>query len=100
MLFRVGISRAFISEDNFVTEGVNIDFIGLHSKILDVSKLYTNSVHHLLLHFGVEAAYRGIIKELQNVFGSYGINVDRRHLSLIGQFLRLFFESYFQKSGK
>ncbi|XP_075252575.1 DNA-directed RNA polymerase I subunit RPA1-like [Convolutriloba macropyga] len=82
-----GVTRAVVSDGKFVTEGVNVEFISLFSNVFDLNQLYTNSIHHLLEHFGIEAAYAGIIKELGAVFGSYGIAVDRRHLSLVADFM-------------
>lgn len=37
--------------------------------------------------YGIEAAARVLVKEIQNVFGVYGINVDPRHLSLISDYM-------------
>jgi len=82
-----GVMRAVVSDGKFVTEGVNVEFISLFSNVFDLNQLYTNSIHHLLEHFGIEAAYTGIIRELGAVFGSYGIGVDRRHLSLVADFM-------------
>jgi hypothetical protein len=44
--------------------------------------------YHLALHsfemfvryYGIEAAYRTIVREVKNVFAVYGIDVDYRHL--------------------
>lgn len=37
--------------------------------------------------YGVEAMRANIMKEVQMVFGVYGISVDTRHLSLISDFM-------------
>jgi DNA-directed RNA polymerase I subunit RPA1 len=31
-------------------------------------------------YYGIEAAYRTIVREVKNVFAVYGIDVDYRHL--------------------
>ncbi len=41
----------------------------------------------ILTHYGVEAARAAICRELRGVFAAYGINVDSRHLSLIGDYM-------------
>ena len=35
---------------------------------------------YLLRYYGIEAAYRTIVREVKNVFAVYGIDVDYRHL--------------------
>ncbi|QCE05239.1 DNA-directed RNA polymerase I subunit RPA1 [Vigna unguiculata] len=54
---------------------------------LDVRYIYSNSVHAMLSAYGVEAARETIIREVQNVFKSYGISVNIRHLTLIADFM-------------
>ncbi|XP_022640325.1 DNA-directed RNA polymerase I subunit 1 isoform X3 [Vigna radiata var. radiata] len=54
---------------------------------LDVRYIYSNSVHAMLSVYGVEAARETIIREVQNVFKSYGISVNIRHLTLIADFM-------------
>jgi DNA-directed RNA polymerase I subunit RPA1 len=41
----------------------------------------------MLTTYGIEAARQTLVTEVQNVFGAYGIGVDSRHLSLIGDFM-------------
>ena len=43
----------------------------------------TNSIHETLERLGVEAARNSIIREINNVFGGYGIDVNDRHLGNI-----------------
>ncbi|KAL4558091.1 hypothetical protein LXL04_036287 [Taraxacum kok-saghyz] len=50
---------------------------------LDVDHVYSNNIHTMLNTYGVEAARTTIILEMKNVFGSYGVEIDYRHLSLI-----------------
>jgi len=33
-----------------------------YAEILDLNRLYTNSIHTIAEHYGIEAAYQGIIK--------------------------------------
>ncbi|XP_048138660.1 DNA-directed RNA polymerase I subunit 1 isoform X2 [Rhodamnia argentea] len=54
---------------------------------LDIRYIYSNDIHAMLTTYGVEAARETIIREVQNVFGSYGISVDIRHLTLIADFM-------------
>lgn len=54
---------------------------------LDIRYIYSNDIHAMLTTYGVEAARETIIREVQNVFGSYGISVDMRHLTLIADFM-------------
>lgn len=58
-----------------------------YDKILDLNKLYTNDIHAVANTYGIEAAARVIVKEVQNVFKVYGITVDPRHLSLISDYM-------------
>lgn len=50
---------------------------------LDVDHVYSNNIYIMLNTYGVEAARTSIILEMKNVFGSYGVEIDYRHLSLI-----------------
>lgn len=54
---------------------------------LDVSRIYSNNIHSVLSTYGVEAARTTIITEVKNVFEAYGVKVDYRHLSLIGDYM-------------
>lgn len=56
-------------------------------KILDLNKLYTNDIHAISKTYGIEAAGRVIVKEVQNVFKVYGITVNPRHLLLIADYM-------------
>jgi len=56
-------------------------------KILDLNKLYTNDIHAMANMYGIEAAARVVVTEVQNVFKVYGITVDPRHLSLIADYM-------------
>lgn len=54
---------------------------------LDVDHVYSNNIHTMLNTYGVEAARTSIIMEMKNVFGSYGVEIDYRHLSLIADYM-------------
>lgn len=69
-----------------------------YDKILDLNKLYTNDIHAVARTYGIEAAARVIIKEVQNVFNVYGIHVDPRHLSLISDYMT--FDGTFQPMNR
>lgn len=54
---------------------------------LNLRYVYSNDVHAVLRTYGVEAAKEVIIREVQNVFKSYGISVNIRHLILIADYM-------------
>ena len=60
-------------------------------KLAAFRQLYpAHAVHPLsaaLQTYGVEAARETLVAEVKGVFGVYGIGVDARHLSLIGDFM-------------
>lgn len=65
------------------TSGVNLPAMHAYQSLLNPHKLRTNSIHHLLLTYGIEAARALIILELDTVFKGHSISVDNRHLNLI-----------------
>uniref|UniRef100_A0A182QAF2 DNA-directed RNA polymerase subunit n=1 Tax=Anopheles farauti TaxID=69004 RepID=A0A182QAF2_9DIPT len=69
------------------TEGINISAMAAHAKVLDLNRLYTNDIHGMARRYGIEAASRVIVKEIQNVFGVYGITIDPRHLLLVADYM-------------
>ena len=74
-------------EDCLQTEGVNIDAIFKHEGVLDLNRLYCNNIHDMARYYGIEAANKTIVKEIVNVFKAYGIDVDKRHLSLVADYM-------------
>ncbi|TPX35899.1 DNA-directed RNA polymerase [Synchytrium microbalum] len=72
---------------NLGTEGVNFRGIWELDKYIDVNKIYTNDIYAVLTTYGVEAARAAIVGEIASVFGVYGISVDKRHLSLIADYM-------------
>ncbi|RCI04863.1 hypothetical protein CU098_005024 [Rhizopus stolonifer] len=69
------------------TEGVNLRGMWPYSDLIDVNFIDTNDIAAILNTYGVEAARNAIIKEVAAVFGVYGIKVDRRHLTLIADYM-------------
>ncbi|XP_065184132.1 DNA-directed RNA polymerase I subunit RPA1-like [Sycon ciliatum] len=91
-----GIQRCFINESKeagengmwrLKTEGVNLPELFYYPDIIDINKLYTNNIHALAAVYGIEAARQALVKEIAAVFKVYGIVVDYRHLSLIGDYM-------------
>ena len=70
-----------------MTSGVNIPAMWEYQHIIHPHHIYTNSIHDILIHYGVEAARNAIVLELQSVFGGHGISVDVRHLTLIADYM-------------
>mmetsp|Transcript_19249 Transcript_19249/g.32788 ORF Transcript_19249/g.32788 Transcript_19249/m.32788 type:complete len:179 (-) Transcript_19249:49-585(-) len=74
-------------EPFLVVQGINFDAFLPHQDIIDVRRIETNHSYALAAKYGVEAMRANIMKEIQMVFGVYGISVDTRHLSLISDFM-------------
>jgi len=90
------VTNAFVNEQKngdetkltLQTSGSNIK--GIWNKRLAgvaMNKIYSNDIQAVLRTYGVEAARNALIQEVKNVFGVYGISVDPRHLSLIGDYM-------------
>lgn len=92
------INRAitYINNDALTlkTDGINIPAMFKYDKVLNLNKLYTNDIHAVARTYGIEAAARVIVREVQNVFKVYGITVDPRHLLLIADYMT--FDGTFQ----
>ncbi|KAL3468042.1 hypothetical protein BJX64DRAFT_83490 [Aspergillus heterothallicus] len=67
-----------------ITDGVNMLAMRDYQDIIKPHSIYTNSIDHMLVHYGVEAARASIVKEMSAVFKGHSISVDNRHLNLIG----------------
>ncbi|CAD5211450.1 unnamed protein product [Bursaphelenchus okinawaensis] len=65
------------------TQKINVEALYKFSHILDVNTLYSNDINMMLKYYGIEACARVIFKEMNNVFGVYGIEVNPRHLTLV-----------------
>ncbi|CAF3734394.1 unnamed protein product [Adineta steineri] len=99
----VGIQNCFISENKeyraktktdlddteyiLSTEGENINALMTYYQVFDLCRIYTNNIHRMAQIFGIEAANRTLIREINRVFGAYGIEVDYRHLSLLADYM-------------
>lgn len=85
------IKRAITNKEKNVlylkTEGINILQMFKYNNLLDLNKLYSNDIHAIANTYGIEAANKVIIKEIQNVFNVYGITVDPRHLTLVADYM-------------
>ncbi|KAJ3414278.1 hypothetical protein HDV05_006807 [Chytridiales sp. JEL 0842] len=72
---------------NLGTEGINLKGMWDFDLHIDVNNIYTNDIAAVLQTYGVEAARAAITQEVASVFGVYGISVDKRHLSLIADYM-------------
>ncbi|ETV70991.1 hypothetical protein H257_13721 [Aphanomyces astaci] len=92
-----GISRCYqvkqrfngsdVEEQCIQTAGLNFQAIWELDDVLDVNRLATNDIYQVLRHYGVEATRASISKQIQDVFGVYGISVDPRHLNLLADYM-------------
>ncbi|KAL7068203.1 putative DNA-directed RNA polymerase I largest subunit [Cryptosporidium serpentis] len=82
------ITRGQQSEGNTLevtVQGTNIGYIyNLSPDLVLHNNIRSNDIQTVYKYYGIEAARKCLINELTNVFAVYGINVDYRHLSLIG----------------
>ncbi|EED21466.1 DNA-directed RNA polymerase I subunit (Rpa190), putative [Talaromyces stipitatus ATCC 10500] len=65
-------------------EGVNLKAMRGYQDYINPHTIRTNSIHDMLIFYGVEAARSTIIREMSDVFSGHSITVDNRHLNLIG----------------
>ena len=87
-----GIRSSFVIEATgepikVMTEGVNLDFIPSMSSMIEVNKLRSSDIWAMMQAYGVEAGRACIVEEIGNVFASYGISVNTRHLTLIADYM-------------
>ncbi|KAK1231823.1 hypothetical protein PQX77_005037 [Marasmius sp. AFHP31] len=55
--------------------------------ILEDDEIYSNDIYSILKTYGVEMARAAILNEMSGIFGLYKIQVDRRHLELIADYM-------------
>ncbi|KAL0567638.1 hypothetical protein V5O48_014357 [Marasmius crinis-equi] len=55
--------------------------------ILEDNEIYSNDIYAILKTYGVEMARAAILSEMSGIFGLYKIQVDRRHLELIADYM-------------
>ncbi|ELP88260.1 DNA-directed RNA polymerase I subunit RPA1, putative [Entamoeba invadens IP1] len=67
-----------------MTEGVNLRKMAEFAEYVDVNTIESNDVYAVSQTYGVEAARAVLINEIGGVFRAYGIEVDSRHLNLVG----------------
>ncbi|KAG8857445.1 hypothetical protein FRB96_005744 [Tulasnella sp. 330] len=85
--------REFIPENKnegpkFMTEGSNIRGLwAFENGEGDLDSIESNDVAAVLKTYGVELARHTIIQEMSNVFGVYNIKVDKRHLTIIADYM-------------
>ncbi|XP_062563264.1 DNA-directed RNA polymerase I subunit RPA1 [Armigeres subalbatus] len=69
------------------TDGINISAMTKFYKSLDLDRIYSNDIYAVSQIYGIEAAARVIVKEVQNVFKVYGITINPRHLLLVADYM-------------
>ncbi|KAG6842007.1 hypothetical protein C0991_003533 [Blastosporella zonata] len=79
-------------EIKLTTNGSNLKGLwefasGSDESILEDDDVYSNDIYAILKTYGVEMARAAILKEMGGVFGAYNIQVDRRHLELIADYM-------------
>ncbi|KAG9317500.1 hypothetical protein JVU11DRAFT_1704 [Chiua virens] len=55
--------------------------------IIDYDTVYSNDIYSILKTYGVEMARAAILREVGGVFSAYKIDVDKRHLELIADYM-------------
>lgn len=89
--FKKKIDEAFVNEEEgrgrcLQTAGINFEEMWKLDNV-DHSRLMSNDIWAVRCSYGVEAARNNIVDQIRSVFGVYGIEVDPRHLSLIGDYM-------------
>lgn len=75
------------AEPYLLVQGINFNAFERHPDVFDLPRTETNHSYALKQRYGIEACRANIVKEIRSVFDAYGIAVDYRHLSLIGDFI-------------
>ena len=74
-------------EPYLVVQGLNFDEFYRFADIINVNRIYTNDIYKMGKKYGIEACRANLVSEVRSVFKMYGIEVNYRHLSLIGDFM-------------
>lgn len=74
-------------ERSLTTEGVNFKAMWEQDDFIEVNNITSNDIYQVLHTYGVEAARNTIVREINNVFERYAINVSSRHLDLIADMM-------------
>lgn len=81
-----GIEQVLVvkRDANYVilTAGTNLKDI-LQFKGVNTEKVFTNDLHEVASLLGIEAARQSIIDEINKVLVSQGLDIDKRHLTLV-----------------
>lgn len=83
-----GIKRAVVRFDEklgeykIITDGSNL-VAALSIEGVDYRKTTSNNIHEIAEILGIEAARTMIIREMKNVLGEQGLDVDIRHIMLV-----------------
>ncbi|KAM3184533.1 hypothetical protein ACTXT7_008177 [Hymenolepis weldensis] len=70
-------------------EGVDFKYLFNRPDVFDLTRVYSNHIQAMQDFFGIEAARATVIQEVNSVFGHYGIHIDSRHFSLVGDYLTI-----------
>jgi DNA-directed RNA polymerase I subunit RPA1 len=81
---------AFI--DQLTTNGSNLNGMwnfgeATEKGILEIDEIYSNDIYAMLQTYGVEMARASILREMKGIFAVYSIDVNRRHLELIADYM-------------
>ncbi|KAF8165499.1 hypothetical protein B0H34DRAFT_743123 [Crassisporium funariophilum] len=79
-------------EIKLTTNGSNLrgmwDFsAGSDESILEEEEIYSNDIYAILKTYGVEMARAAILREMKGIFAVYNIDVNKRHLELIADYM-------------
>ena len=75
------------AEPYLLVQGINFAAFERFPDVFDLKRTETNHSYAMKQRYGIEACRANIVKEIRSVFDAYGISVDYRHLSLIGDFI-------------
>ncbi|KAI8868419.1 beta and beta-prime subunits of DNA dependent RNA-polymerase [Ramicandelaber brevisporus] len=83
----VGDAKKLGYSQHLVLDGVNFRGVWPLYEFIDINKIDTNDIAAVLRTYGVEACYNAIMRQIMAVFKPFGISIDRRHLSLIADYM-------------
>ena len=81
-----------LTRQKLTTNGSNLPGLwefaeGTEKRILEIDDIYSNDIYAMLKTYGVEMARAAILREMKGIFGVYNIDVNRRHLELIADYM-------------
>jgi DNA-directed RNA polymerase I subunit RPA1 len=74
-------------EPHLFVQGQSFEPFEKYPDLFQLNKTSSNHSYAMKQKYGIEACRANIVKEIKSVFGPYGIEVDYRHLSLLGDFV-------------